>query len=75
MLKFLPFDVKDAEISAIIWARLRDKGYEVNEADIMISAISMREHEELLTLDKDFELTKMVAELDVEVLEDNSQFR
>ena len=75
MLKFLPFDVKDAEISAIIWARLRDKGYEVNEADIMISAISMREHEELLTLDKDFELIKTVAELDVEVLEDNSQFR
>ena len=74
-MKFLPFDVKDAEISAIIWARLRDKGYEVNEADIMISAISMREHEELLTLDKDFELIKTVAELDVEVLEDNSQFR
>lgn len=74
-VEVLPFDVKDAEISAIIWARLRDKGYEVNEADIMISAISMREHEELLTLDKDFELIKTVAELDVEVLEDNSQFR
>lgn len=74
-IEVLPFDVGDAETSAIIWASLRDKGYEVNDADIMISAISIREHEKLLTLDNDFGLIKTVAELDVEVLEDNSQFR
>lgn len=67
-VEVLPFEARDAETSAMIWARLRERGYEVNDADIIISAISMREHEKLLTLDRDFELIRTVAELDVEVL-------
>jgi len=68
-VEVLPFDAKDAGISAMIWASLKSKGYEVNDADIMISAVSIREQEKLLTLDRDFELIKAVAELDVEIIE------
>ncbi len=69
-IEVLSFEAKDAEISATLWARLRERGYEVNDADIMISAVSMRVYEKLLTLDRDFELIRAVAELDVEVLGD-----
>jgi predicted nucleic acid-binding protein len=69
-IEVLSFDVRDAEISAIIWAKFSDNGCEVNDADIMISAISMREDERLLTMDRDFDLIKAVAELDVEIIEE-----
>jgi len=65
----LPFTQKDSELSATIWARLRGRGYEVNDADIMISAIAIREQEKLITLDKDFEFIRDVTELDVDILE------
>lgn len=69
-IEVLPFDMRDAEISAAIWARLKEKGYEVNDADVMIAAICVRENEKLLTLDEDFELIRAVTELDAEILED-----
>lgn len=34
----------------MIGAELKEKGYEVSDADIMISAISRREEERLVTL-------------------------
>lgn len=68
-IEILPFTSKDSEISAKIWAKLKEKGYDVNDADIMISAVAIRQHEKLITLDRDFELIREVSKLDVEVLE------
>lgn len=68
-IEILPFTSKDSEISARLWAELKEKGYDVNDADIMISAVAIREHERLLTLDGDFELIRHVSELDVDVVE------
>ena len=68
-LEILSFTPKDSEISAMIWAKLREKGYELNDADIMISAVSIRENEKLVTLDRDFEYIGRVSELDVDILE------
>lgn len=68
-LEILSFTPKDSEISAMIWAKLREKGYELNDADIMISAVSIRENEKLVTLDRDFEHISSVSELDVDILE------
>ncbi len=67
-VEILPFTPKDSEISAMIWARLREKGYEASDVDIMISAISIRTQEKLLALDRDFEFIKNVTELDVDIL-------
>ena len=64
----VPYIDRDSEISARIWARLRANGYEVNDADIMISAVTIREQENLLTLNRDFQLIKDVANLDVTIL-------
>ncbi len=69
-MEVLPFTKKDSEISAEIWARLRERGYAVNDADIMISSIAIREHERLLTTDRDFELIREVSELDVDIVDD-----
>ncbi|WP_456368904.1 type II toxin-antitoxin system VapC family toxin [Geoglobus sp.] len=68
-IEILPFTSKDSEISTRLWAELKEKGYDVNDADIMISAVAIREHERLLTLDSDFELIRHVSELDVDVVE------
>ena len=67
-IEILPFTSRDSEVSAMIWAKLRERGYEVSDADIMISAISIREEEKLITLDRDFEYIRNVAELDVDIL-------
>jgi hypothetical protein len=69
-VEILSFTPKDSEISAMIWAKLREKGYELNDADIMISAVSIRENEKLVTLDRDFEYISRVSELDVDILEE-----
>ncbi len=64
-----PFTLEDAETASEIWARLRASGVEVNDADVMISAVSVRRGEKLLTLDRDFERIKeVVGELNVEIL-------
>lgn len=68
-VEILPFTHKDSEVSATIWAKLREKGYELSDADVMISAISIRENEKLITLDRDFEFIRDVIEFDVEILE------
>ncbi len=50
--------LKEWEFLERIWAKLRDNGYEVNYADIMISAMTIREQENLLTLDKTSSLSR-----------------
>jgi len=67
-IEILPFTSRDSEVSAMIWAKLRERGYEVSDADIMSSAISIREGDKLMTLDRDFEYIRNVAELDVDIL-------
>ncbi|AKG91523.1 putative nucleic acid-binding protein, contains PIN domain [Geoglobus ahangari] len=67
-IEILPFTQRDSEISARIWAKLRENGLEINDADIMISAIAIRENEKLLTLDRDFEIIGRFLELEVEIL-------
>ncbi|WP_457590496.1 type II toxin-antitoxin system VapC family toxin, partial [Geoglobus sp.] len=62
-VEVVPYIDRDSEISARIWARLRANGYEVNDADIMISAVTIREQENLLTLNRNFQLIKDVANL------------
>ncbi len=37
---------------------MKEEGYDVNDADIIISAIVIRQHEKLITLDIDFEFIK-----------------
>ena len=57
--------LKEWEFVERIWTKLRDNGYEVDDADIMISFMTIREQENLLTLDRDFQLIKNVVNLDV----------
>lgn len=48
---------------------MRRKVIEVDDADIMIPAIALREREKLVTLDRDFEFIRDVSGIDVEILE------
>ncbi|WP_457549154.1 type II toxin-antitoxin system VapC family toxin [Archaeoglobus sp.] len=59
-ISIMPFTSEDAKIASIIWAKLKAKGLSVNDADIMISAICIRNGERLLTLDSDFGSIKRV---------------
>jgi len=43
---------------------LKEEGYDVNDADIIISATVIRQHEKLITLDIDFEFIREVSKLD-----------
>ena len=68
-ISIIPFTSEDAKIASIIWAKLKAEGLGINDADIMISAICIRNEEKLLTLDKDFEMIKRVHEnFDVEII-------
>ncbi|MCQ4152926.1 MAG: type II toxin-antitoxin system VapC family toxin [Archaeoglobales archaeon] len=66
----IPFTRDDLKFSARIWAKLRERGIEVSDAVIMISAICLRSKEKLITLERDFKYIKEIfKELDVEILE------
>jgi predicted nucleic acid-binding protein len=69
-VSIIPFTSEDAKIASIIWAKLKAEGISISDADIMISAICIRNGEKLLTLDRDFEMIKRVHEnFDVEILQ------
>ena len=40
-LTVIPFNLEDAKIASYIWAKLREKGMMVNDADILISAVCL----------------------------------
>ncbi len=66
----VPFEREDAKIASAIWAKLKEKGVFVNDADILIASTCIRNKEKLLTLDKDFLKIKEIHEgFDVEVLD------
>ena len=68
-VKILPMENEDAKIAAYIWAKLREKGITISDADILIASICIRNNEKLLTLDTDFEKIKEVYDdFEVEVL-------
>ncbi|MFO7966152.1 MAG: type II toxin-antitoxin system VapC family toxin [Archaeoglobaceae archaeon] len=59
-----------AKIASYIWARLKEKGVSLNDADILIAATCVQNNDKLLTLDKDFKKIKEVHDkFDVEVIE------
>ncbi len=53
-LSVIPFTYEDARIASLLWSKLREKGTLVNDADILISSISLRREETLVSLDEDF---------------------
>lgn len=69
-LNLVPFRLEDARIASYIWAKLKEKGMIVNDADIMIASICIRNKEKLLTLDKDYDKIKSIYEkIDLEILD------
>jgi len=53
-LPVIPFTYEDARIASLLWSKLREKETLVNDADILISSISLRREETLVSLDEDF---------------------
>ncbi len=69
-LNVVPFSLEDARIASYIWAKLKERGVVINDADILIASICIRNKEKLLTLDKDYEKIKSVYEkIELEVLD------
>lgn len=69
-LNVVPFSLDDARIASYIWAKLKEKGLIVNDADILIASISIKNREKLLTLDKDYEKIKNIYEkIELEILD------
>ncbi|MEM0053389.1 MAG: type II toxin-antitoxin system VapC family toxin [Nitrososphaeria archaeon] len=69
-LNVVPFRSEDARIASYIWAKLKEKGMIVNDADILIASICIGNKEKLLTLDKDYDKIKNVYEkIDLEILD------
>ncbi len=50
----LPFTAKNTKHAAVIWAKLKEKGLTVNDADVMIAATAINAKEKLATTDNDF---------------------
>jgi hypothetical protein len=68
-LPILQFGNEDGKIASYIWAKLRAEGVAINDADVMISSICIRNGERLVTLDADFRKIKEVYnKFEVEVL-------
>jgi len=68
-LTVIPFTSEDSKVASYIWARLKENGKTVSDADILIAAICISNKEKLLTLDEDYEKIKSVYEkLELEVL-------
>ena len=65
-VKILPFDVKAAEESSSIAARLMAIGREVNALDILIAGIAIANGaDKIITSDEDFKEIAKVSDLDV----------
>lgn len=70
-LTVVPFTSEDAKIASYIWARLKETGKVVSDADILIASVCANNKEKLLTLDEDYEKIKSVYEnLEVEVFKE-----
>ncbi|MEM2088591.1 MAG: type II toxin-antitoxin system VapC family toxin [Thermoproteota archaeon] len=70
-LNIIPFTSEDAKIASYIWAKLKEAGKVVSDADILIASICTSNNEKLLTLDEDYEKIKSVYEkLEVNVLKE-----
>lgn len=70
-LPIIPFTSEDAKIASYIWARLKETGKVLSDADILIASICISNKEKLLTLDEDYEKIKSVYEkLEVKVLKE-----
>ena len=68
-LSVFSFGKDDAKIASCVWAKLKERGTLINDADIMIASICIKNKERLLTLDRDFKKIEEVhSELEVEVL-------
>jgi Predicted nucleic acid-binding protein, contains PIN domain len=68
-LSVFSFGKDDAKIASYVWAKLKERGTLINDADIMIASICIKNKERLLTLDRDFKKIEEVhSELEVEVL-------
>lgn len=66
----VPFTRDELKISANIWAKLKEKGLDVNDSVVMISASCITRKEKLITLDKDFKHVKdVVKDFDVEIVD------
>ena len=69
-LSVLPFGYEEGRIASYLWAKLKEKGITISDADVMISAICISSGEKLMTLDNDFEKIKEVYDrFEVVVLE------
>ncbi|MCX8189216.1 MAG: type II toxin-antitoxin system VapC family toxin [Nitrososphaeria archaeon] len=69
-LNVISFSLEDARIASYIWAKLKEKGIVINDADILIASTCIRNKEKLLTLDKDYEKIKSVYEkIDLEIID------
>jgi len=65
-VKILPFDVKAAEESSNIAARLMAMGREVNALDILIAGIAIADGaDKIITRDKDFEEMAKVSDVEI----------
>lgn len=70
-LNVIPFTSEDAKIASYIWAKLKETGKIVSDADILIASICANNNERLLTLDEDYEKIKSIYEkLEVRVLKE-----
>lgn len=68
-LPVLPFGYEEGKIASYLWAKLKEKGITISDADVMISAVCIRNEEKLVALDNDFERIKEVYDrFEVEVL-------
>ncbi len=69
-IKILPFDVKAAEESSSIAARLVAVGKEINALDVLIAGIAIANGaEKIITRDQDFEEIAKVSDIEVVLYE------
>ncbi len=72
-IKILPFDVKAAEESSSIAAKLMAIGREVNALDILIAGIAIANGaDKIITRDSDFEEIAKVSDIEVVLYSENS---
>ncbi|MEM1558260.1 MAG: type II toxin-antitoxin system VapC family toxin [Thermoproteota archaeon] len=69
-LNVIPFASEDAKVASYLWARLKEAGETVGDADILTASICINNKEKLITLDRDYEKIRNVYEkLEVKILE------
>jgi len=61
-VSIIPLGKEDAKIASYIWARLKERGATLSDADILIASACIANNEKLLTLDMDFNKIRDVYE-------------